>query len=142
MIYCDTSALAKMYVPERQSAAVRSRLEVADQVFASELARTELMGVFHRQLRERKWTREKFQVAVRQFANDDVGGFWTWLRLDSAIVQAAASLYTTLPENIFLRSADSLHLVTAMQNGFSEILTYDAHQAIAAPVLGLKLAQA
>lgn len=117
---------------------MRALLESEDQVLVSELARAELMGVFHRQLREKKWTREQFMTVVRQFTNDDVGGFWTWLPLGSAIVDAAAKTYTSLPETAFLRSADCLHLVTALHYGFTEIYTYDGHQSAAAVVLGLK----
>ena len=112
MIFCDTSMVAKLYVPERESRAVRQCLEAEDEVCVSQLARPELMGVFHRRLRERKWTGEDFLTAVRQFSTDDIGKFWTWLPLDSAIIEAAAKTYSTLPENVFLRSADCLHLVT------------------------------
>ena len=55
MIFCDTSTMAKLYVPERESAAVRKLLEAEGAVYVSELARPELLGVFHRRLRERKW---------------------------------------------------------------------------------------
>ncbi|HEY3756787.1 MAG TPA: type II toxin-antitoxin system VapC family toxin [Opitutaceae bacterium] len=138
MIFCDTSAVAKLYVVEKESPAMRTRLESEDQVLISELVRTELMGVFHRQLREKKWTRDRFMTAVRQFTNDDVGGFWTWLPLDSTIIESAANIYTTLPDTVFLRSADCLHLVTAIHHRFGEIYTYDSHQTSAAAALGLK----
>lgn len=137
MIFCDTSAAAKLYVPEKDSPVVRAKLESEDQVFISELARVELMGVFHRQLRERKWTPAQFQTAVRQFGNDDVSGFWTWLALDTATLEAAAKTYTTLPDSVFLRSADCLHLMTALHHGFTEIMTYDRHQILAASAVGL-----
>lgn len=106
-------------------------------MLVSELVRVELMGVFHRQLREKKWTTTQFLTAIRQFTNDDVGGFWTWVALDSAIVEGAARTFTTLPDSVFLRAADCLHLVTALHHGFSEIYTHDPHQKSAAPVLGL-----
>jgi predicted nucleic acid-binding protein len=138
MIFCDTSAVAKLYVPERESAAVRRLLETEDEVCVSELVRVELMGVFHRRLREGKWTRADFLAAVRQFSRDDLGGFWTWLPLDATIVEAAAKTYATLPETVFLRSADCLHLVTAVHHDFSEIYTYDGHQSAAANALGLE----
>ena len=77
MIFCDTSAIAKLYLAEKQSPAMRLKLEAEDQVFISELGRAELMGVFHRQLREKKWTRDQFMTAIRQFTNDDLGGFWS-----------------------------------------------------------------
>ena len=138
MIFCDTSAVAKLYVPERESEALRMRLEAEDEVCLSELARTELLGVFHRRLREKKWTRMEFAAAVRQFSHDEIGGFWTWLPLDKEITGAAAQIYTTLPESVFLRSSDCLHLVTALHYHFVEICTYDSRQSAAAPVLGLK----
>ena len=138
MIFCDTSAIAKLYVFEKESPAMRARLEAEDQVFVSELVRTELMGVFHRQLRERIWGRGEFMTAIRQFTNDDIGGFWTWLPLGSAVIEAAAQVYATLPESVFLRSADCLHLVTALRHNFAEIYTYDIRQSHAAGALGLK----
>ena len=137
MIFCDTSAIAKLYVAEKESLAIRARIEAEDEVLASELARAELMSVFHRQLREKKWTREKFLTAVRQFTNDDIGGFWTWVSLDTTIIEAATKTYATLPGTVFLRSADCLHLVTARHHNFSEIYTYDTHQKTAALALGL-----
>lgn len=138
MIFCDTSTIAKLYVPERESRSVRRLLEVEDEVCVSELVRPELMGVFHRRLREGKWSRREFLAAIRQFSHDDIGSFWTWLPIDSLITEAAANIYTTLPHTVFLRSADCLHLVTALHYKFTEIHTHDAHQSTAAPVLGLK----
>lgn len=137
MIFCDTSTIAKIYVTEKESAAVRVLLEKEEQVFLSELARAELMGVFHRQLRDKKWTRDRFLTAVRQFTNDDIGDFWTWAPLDSDILDQAAKTYTTLPDAVFLRTSDCLHLVTALHHGFSEIHTHDVHQIKAAAALGL-----
>ncbi len=137
MIFCDTSTAAKLYVPERESKAVRQRLEGEDEVCASELMQVELLGVFHRRLREGKWTRGDFTTALRQFSHDNIGRFWTWLPLSGAVIEAAGKTYSTLPETIFLRSADYLHLVTALHHNFSEIYTPDTHQSAAANVLGL-----
>jgi predicted nucleic acid-binding protein len=137
MIFCDTSTIAKLYVPERESASVRRLVETEDEVCASELVRLELMGVFHRRLREGRWSRADFLAAIRQFSNDDIGGFWTWLPLDTPIIEAAAKTYTTLPDAVFLRSADCLHLITALHHNFTEIHTHDSHQSMAAAVLGL-----
>ncbi|BET69333.1 hypothetical protein ASA1KI_42510 [Opitutales bacterium ASA1] len=137
MICCDTSTVAKLYVAELESRAVRLRLEAEDQVCVSDLVRVELMGVFHRRLREGKWTQADFNTAMRQFANDEIGGFWTWLPLDGRVVELAAKSFATLPAGVFLRASDCLHLVTALQHGFSEIHTHDRHQAAAASALGL-----
>ena len=137
MLFCDTSTLAKYYVAEIESAAVRSRLDAEQQVLASQLARAELMAVFHRRLRERTWSRKEFDAVVRQFSNDDISGYWSWLPLDAVIIEQALKIYTTLPETVFLRTSDCLHLVTALHHGFTEICTHDHHQIQAASALGL-----
>jgi predicted nucleic acid-binding protein len=138
MIFCDTSYAAKLYVPEAESASVRAHLEgYAGEVCLSELARAELFGVFHRRLRENRWTSAEFSAAARQFQQDDLAGFWTWLPLNGVITQAAAQLYLTLPPDVFVRTADCMHLITARHHGFVEIYTVDRHQTLAAPALGL-----
>jgi predicted nucleic acid-binding protein len=137
MIACDTSAVAKFYVPEADSVAVRRILEDADQVCVSELMRPELMSVFHRRLREGTWSRRFFLAAIRQFQHDDLAGFWAWMPVDGSVLKAAAAAFATLPPTVFLRSSDCIHLITALQNGFTDFFTFDAHQTRAAAALGL-----
>ena len=138
MIFCDTSTVAKLYVPERESRAVRRFLETTEEVCVSELVKVELLGVFHRRWREGKWRRADFTAALRQFSSDDIGAFWTWLPLDQTIIDAAAKTYAMLPETVFLRSSDCLHLATALHHNFPEIHTHDARQSAGAIALGLK----
>jgi hypothetical protein len=137
MIACDTSAVAKFYVPEKESRDLRRLLESEDGVCVSELVRPELMAVFHRRLREGTWDQRDFVAAVRQFQHDDLAGFWTWLPLDSSIARAAADAFATLPPSIFLRASDCIHIVTALHHGFTEFVTFDAHQLKAAAAMGL-----
>jgi len=139
MIACDTSALAKFYVPEKESKVIRALLENADQVCLSELARVELMAVFHRRLREGSFSKRDFTAVIRQFQHDDLAGFWTWLPLDPFILNAAAETFTTLSPTTFLRSSDCIHLVTAIHHRFQSFLTFDAHQTTAASALGLRV---
>lgn len=75
---------------------------------------------------------------VRQFATDEVGGYWTWVPLDGGLVEQVVRVYATLPDDILLRTADCLHLVTARRHGFTEIHTHDDHQREAAGALGLR----
>jgi uncharacterized protein len=137
MIFCDTSTLAKYYVSEPETASVQCHLDKEDQVVASELAKVELMAVFHRRLREGKWTQREFQAVVRQFSKDDITGYWDWLPIESRIVEEAAKAFVTLSETVYLRSADCLHLITALRHSFGEIYTHDSHQQKAAPAFGL-----
>jgi predicted nucleic acid-binding protein len=138
MIVCDTSAVAKFYVPEKESREVRRLIESEDGACLSELARIELMAVFHRRLREGSWSQRDFTAAVRQFQHDDLAGFWTWLPLDGHLLRAAAEAFATLPANVFLRASDCIHIVTALHHNFSELVTFDLHQLKAADAMGLR----
>jgi predicted nucleic acid-binding protein len=138
MIFCDTSAAVKIYALERESASVQRLFDPEDDICLSELTRVEIMGVFHKRLREGLWNETQFLAGVRQFSKDDLSGFWTWLPLDKTITEAAAKIFTTLPATVFLRSSDCVQLVTALHHKFSEIYTYDSHQSAAAAILGLK----
>lgn len=137
MIFCDSSVLAKYYVDEPESETLRFRLDSEDVAIASELARVELMSTFHRQLRERKWTRGHFGDVAAQFNRDDAAGYWTWVPLNSFILGAASQLYLSLSESVFLRASDCLHLITALHHGFEEVCTFDRHQQKAVQALGL-----
>ena len=128
MIFCDTSAVAKLYFAEKESPVVRGRLESEEQDCIAEVIRVELHGAFHRQLREKMWTRDQFMTAIRQLTNDDLGGFWSWLPVENQVIEAAAKTYMILLETVFLQGADCLHLVKALHNGFTEIYTYAKNQ--------------
>lgn len=138
MIFCDTSFAAKLYVPEAETPEVASLLDREDEVCASELMRVELMGAFHRRLREKAWSKADFAAAVRQFSRDDLAGLWSWRPLDRPVLEAAAKCFAMLPETVFLRSADCLHILTALHHGFTAIHTFDRQQLKAAPALGIK----
>ena len=135
---CDTSTLAKYYSAEAHAPAVRAAINAAANVYCSQLARVELHAVFHRRLREGLWSTADFQAAVRQFQTHDTSGFWTWLPLESAILEQASNLFLTLPPTIYLRAADCLHLVSALHHRFAEIHTHDKHQIAAAVALGVR----
>jgi predicted nucleic acid-binding protein len=140
MIFCDTSAAVKVYVREAGSSEIARLFPKHNEICLSELARVELISVFHRRLREGIWDKTDFDGAVSQFSKDDISGFWTWLPLDRSIIEAATKTYTTLPKTVFLRASDCLHLITAQHYNFSEIYTYDTHQTKAAAVFGIKAA--
>lgn len=137
-MFCDTSTLAKYYANEEESVAVRIRLD-GDEVTLSELARVELMSVFHRRFRERIWRRAQFLRIVGQFEQDDIKGAWTWLPIDGDIIKFSTGVYVRLPDHVFLRASDCLHIATAIHSDQSEIYTHDDHQAKAAEVLGLNV---
>jgi predicted nucleic acid-binding protein len=135
---CDTSTLAKFYVWEEHSEAVRNKLSDDNLWACCELVRVELMSVFHRLWREQAWSREQFENTTAQFLRDDLSGLWTWIPIDERIIEGASRIYLSLSPEIFLRASDCLHLVAALRWGAEEIYTHDERQAKAAEALGLK----
>jgi predicted nucleic acid-binding protein len=136
-IFCDASTLVKYYVNEVESATVRARLNEAQELTLSELARVEVLSVFHRYWRERLWSREQFMYAVGRLDQDDLREIWTWLPVDRAIIMYSVHAYLQLPDDIFLRASDCIHIATAIRSDHDTIHTHDVRQAKAAEALGL-----
>src|SRR6266508_4136114 len=57
-LYCDTSALLKLYLPEPGSEEFNEVIEGRDDVLVSDLAVTEIISAVARRLRQRVLTRE------------------------------------------------------------------------------------
>jgi PIN domain len=80
-----------------------------------------------------KWLQASSAVMMR--SNIGVGCQWA-----ASLSVGASQLYQSLPESVFLRASDCLHLVTALNQGFEEICTFDRHQQAAVRALGLAIA--
>jgi len=132
VIYFDTAYLAKCYVSEVGSEAVRALAAEHDRIACCELGSVELASVFHRKLREGEIDRAVFEVLFRQFQQDNADGLWKWLPFNSDLLQQVTTVLRTLPADCFLRSADAIHLTCASRNGFSDIYSSDRHLLAAA----------
>jgi len=130
--YFDAAFIAKFYVDEPESAAVRNLAEGLGTVSCAVFGRLEVAAVFHRKWREQTFSRRAFEEVSDQFADDCNAGLWTWLPLTNDLVEAAAAAVRGLPRTVFLRSADALHLVCATEHGFAEIYSNDRHVLAAA----------
>ncbi|WP_158220429.1 type II toxin-antitoxin system VapC family toxin [Kineosporia sp. A_224] len=121
MTYADTSALVKLLVAEPESADVAAFLSSAsDRTTSSELTIAELT-----------------RPATRAGAGAAAGLLLRQLDLlsiDEAALWRAGRLPS--PAGTFLRTADAIHLVAAMELGETEFLTYDRRRAQAAAERG------
>lgn len=118
MTYADTSALVKLLIAELETAALTEYLSGArDRTTSSELTIAELTRTVARAGVESA----SAGLLLRQLdlLGVDEAGLWRAGRLPS-------------PPGTFLRTADAIHLVAAMELGESEFLTYDRRQAQAA----------
>ncbi|MGH7277461.1 MAG: type II toxin-antitoxin system VapC family toxin [Candidatus Rokuibacteriota bacterium] len=135
-LYCDTSALLKLYLPEPGSDDFNRMVEGRDDLLVSDLAVTEVVSALSRRLRQGALTRE----VARRVQHGIVG------RLDSGVYQRveltrdahrrAEHLLLSLTETA-LRAADALHLALATSARAASMASFDARLAAAARAVGL-----
>ena len=105
MSYFDSAYIAKFYLDEPESEAVRRLAESLGHVRCAQIGHVEVAAVFHRKFREGAFDAGAFREVTAQFDDDCGQGLWTWLPLTSALVQRAAAAFTHLPRPVFLRQS-------------------------------------
>jgi len=136
--YFDSAYIAKFYLDEPESEAVRRLAESLGQVRCAVIGRVEVAAAFHRKFREGAFDAGAFREVMGQFDDDCDQGLWTWLPLTTALAASAAAAFARLPRPVFLRAADALHLICAQEHGLPEIYTNDRHMSAAARHFRLK----
>jgi predicted nucleic acid-binding protein len=124
ILYVDTAAAMKLVVEEAESAALAEHLERAigagDSLVSSLLLHTELHCAAHRRPED---------VPAEAVAE---------VLAALALVDVERSDLTTAPLLPGpLRSADAVHLATALRVGADRLVTYDGELTAAAPVAGI-----
>jgi predicted nucleic acid-binding protein len=138
VIYFDTSYVAKCYLNETGSSAVRQLAQSQSSLACCEYGRIEVVSTFHRNLREGLLSKPQYDVVARQFESDDQSGVWTWLPLTADLCRKTAARIYALPHATFIRAGDALHLTSAVENGFAEIYSNDRHLQAFAALFGLE----
>jgi predicted nucleic acid-binding protein len=136
--YFDSAFVAKFYLDEPESGAVRALAERVGRVCCNVLGRLEVASVFHRKWREGAFGEAAYRELSAQFGDDCAGNVWTWLPISPALIEAASKTIQRLPKTTFLRSADALHIVSAREHGIKDIYSNDRHLLAAAKHLNLK----
>jgi len=122
MTYVDTSGLVKLLIAEAETQSLGEYLSnVKDRMTSSELSIAEV-------------TRTVGRVGGDAAAAGLLLRQLDLLTIDEASLWRAGRLPS--PSGTFLRTADAIHLVAAMELGESEFLTYDRRQAQAAAERG------
>ena len=132
MIYFDTTYILKCYFKEPGWEEVRDLARQHEQVACSLYGKMEVHAALHRKLRENDLAREQLEIIFRQFDLDETQRLWSWMPITESIMASVISAIRSLPERVFLRTADALHLVTAKDGSFREIYSNDTHLLAAA----------
>ena len=137
MIYFDTAYILKCYVKEIGWEQVRALACEHDRIACSVHGRLELHAAFHRKLREGELTERQLDIIRRQLSVDESVRVWRWIPLSATIMNAVVDTFAGLSEDVFLRTGDAVHLVSAREFGCAAVYSNDRHLLAAAPHVGL-----
>lgn len=108
ILYIDTSALVKLYVPEPESGAVQTLVESAQVAAVSLVAFAEARAAFARKRRERAVNPKDYLRIVREF--DDDWDHYFVVNVTEPLVKRAAQL----ADKHGLRGYDAIQLSSAI----------------------------
>lgn len=137
ILFCDTSALAKLYVREDGTEAVAAQAAASDAIAVCRIAWVEIMSALARRAREQPGDAPAIAQARRQFALD-----WPhYLTLE--VTQHLVELAGEYADAFALRAYDSVQLAAAQTlnrelPGEVRFACHDARLGKAARLLGIE----
>ena len=136
-MYLDTSYIAKFYFNEPESSRVRELVRTADTILSSAWALAEFHSVLHRRLREGSISAADAHALSSHFYEHVQAGLWKLVPVHEALLRRTSALVISAPPELFIRTADAVHLVTAHETGEREVWTNDRHMLASASYFGL-----
>jgi hypothetical protein len=136
-VYLDTAYIAKFYFNEPESLRVRQLVRKADTVHSSLWALAEFHAVIHRRLREGSTSNADARDLSTQFSRHVEDGLWNLIPVNEALLRRTSALMISAPRDVFIRTADAVHLGTAKELGERDVWTNDRHMLAAAAYFGL-----
>jgi predicted nucleic acid-binding protein len=136
-VYLDTSYIAKFYFNEPESRRVRELVRTADTIRSSLWALAEFHGVIHRHLRDGSLSPKVAQELSALFHEHVREGLWKLIPVQEALLRRTSALIVSAPPDLFIRTADAVHLTTAQEAGERDVWTNDRHMLAAAAYFGL-----
>ena len=136
-MYFDTSYIAKFYFNEPESLRVRELVRKADVIHSSLWALAEFHAVLHRRMREGAWSIGDGRKLALRFSEHIEDGLWRLIPINEALLRRTSALMVSAPHDVFIRTADAVHLATAHEIGERAVWTNDRHMLAAAAYFGL-----
>lgn len=137
-MYIDTSALAKLYIPEPESEAVQKAVE-GHTLVSSELVIVEFTSVIARKLREKAISKKEAKEVLELFHSHVQDGVLETVKLESSVLAAAAKMLFDCPASIPLRTLDAIHLGACKGHSLFPLLTLDKVMLLSACYYGIPI---
>ncbi len=137
MLYFDTNYIVRLYAYDPGWEQVTA-LAGTNQIVCAWHGQAEVIAALHRKFRESRLQRKEWLFLLGNFQADCEAGAFDWLPLSPAILEHVRQNYAELPANVFLRSADALHLACAAAHGLKIIYSHDQRLLRAAQYFGLQ----
>ena len=116
---------------------MRDLVRNADAIHSSLWALAEFHAVLHRRIREGSCSRADARDLASRFSTHIVDGLWNLIPVTEGVLRRTSALILSAPQDLFVRTADAVHLGTAQEAGEREVWTNDRHMLAAAPYFGL-----
>jgi len=135
-VYLDTSALAKLYLPEPGSDEMEDALLGRRDVIVSDLAITELTSAVARRVRETDLTAAHARRIYQRVSTDVGAGEFRRAEITANTHREAERLLMAIGRRVPVRAGDALHLGMASLLGVRVLVTFDQRMRSAAEALG------
>ena len=137
-LYCDASALVKLYVSEPGSDRFNQVVEGRDDLLVSDLAITEVVSAMSRLLRQGSVTRERIGRVQRDVLGRLDDGVYQRVELTRDVHRRAENLLQSLTATP-LRASDALHLALATSARAASMASFDVRLRAASRGVGLAI---
>jgi predicted nucleic acid-binding protein len=137
-LYLDSAYIAKCYLNDPDSFAVRTLVQDATDLWCSSIAVAEVSCAVHRRFREGVLSRHQANQLITAFHAHLDAGSWNLEPLTSEVLEVIRQFMLKAGKLVFLRAGDTIQLASAHTAGFSEIWSNDRHLLNAAPHFGLR----
>jgi len=116
-VYFDTSYIAKFYFNEPESLRVRELVRRADAIHSSLWALAEFHAILHRRMREGASSPSDARELALRFSKHIEDGLWNLIPVNEALLRRTSARIVSGPRDLFIRTADAVHLTTAQEIG-------------------------
>jgi predicted nucleic acid-binding protein len=93
--------------------------------------------VIHRRIREGACSPSDARGLASRFSKHVAEGLWNLIPVNEALLRRTSALMLSAPRDIFIRTADAVHLATAYEIGERDVWTNDRHMLTAASYFGV-----